>query len=111
MKKIIGSPIDTIEDLPEEEEEEIKINCKEHFSGDTWFLNPVALADKATMGIENDILKWLLRFIVFVLAIIVLFIVFVITVIILAVSGFYLTEVLPNKIWDMYKSFRGVKED
>jgi len=110
MKKIIGSPIDTIEDLPEEEEE-IKINCKEHFSGDTWFLDPFVLANKATMGTENDILKWLLGGTVFVLAIIAYFIAFIVTVIILAVSGFFLTEVLPNKIWDMYKSFRGVKED
>ena len=109
MKKIIGSPIDTIEDLPEEEE--IKINCKEHFSGDTWFLNPLVLANKASMGIENDILKWLLGGTVFLFSIFVLFIAFIVTVIILAVSGIFLTEVLPNKIWDMYKSFRGVKED
>tara|TARA_A100001015_G_scaffold204739_1_gene228902 strand:+ start:1244 stop:1573 length:330 start_codon:yes stop_codon:yes gene_type:complete len=109
MKKILGSPIDTIEDL--QEEEEIKINRKEHFSGDTWFLNPAALADKATMGIEDDILKFLLAFTVGVLAVVVYFIVFIITVIILAGSGFFLFEFLPNKIWDMYKSFRGVKED
>ena len=110
MKKILGSPIDTIEDLPEEEEE-IKINCKEHFSGDTWFLNPFVLANKATIGIEDDVLKWVLGGTVFVLACIVLFIVFVITVITLAVSGFFIFNVLPNLILDIYKSFGGVKED
>ena len=54
MKKIIGSPIDTIEDLPEEEEK-IKINCKEHFSENTWFLNPAAVAHKLSMLLDNNL--------------------------------------------------------
>ena len=107
MKEILGSPIDTIEDLPEEEEE-IKINRKEHFSGDTWFLDPSKLADKATMG-HSGVENFLLRGAVVVLAIIAYFFVFVITVCILAGSGFFLFEILPNKIMGMYESYRGVK--
>ena len=105
MKKILGSPIGLVEDLPEEEE--IKINRKEHFSGDAWFLNPVAVANKATMNLSGS--SKIMAMIP--LVIIVGFVYLFIAVFSIAGFGYILFEFLPGKIMGMYKSFREVKED
>ena len=105
MKKILGSPIGLVEDLPEEEE--IKINRKEHFSGDAWFLNPVAVANKATMSLSGSYKIMAMIPLVIIVAVVYL----VIAVFGSACTGFFLFELLPNKIMNMYKSFKGVKED